>query len=67
MLHSREKKMSTPNEYESVLLQNDGSNFLPWSIHILDAFRAISHPVERIVDASIPLLVVDWRSNYKIF
>ena len=43
---------------------NNGSNFLPWSIHVLDVFRAISPLVERIVDASIPLLVVDW-SNYK--
>ena len=56
--------MSTPNESELVLLQNDGSNFLPWSIYVLDAFRAISPLVERIVDASISLLVVDW-SNYK--
>ena len=47
-----------------MLLQNDGSNFLSWSIHLLNAFRAISPLVERIVDASIPLLVVDW-SNYK--
>ena len=56
--------MSTPNESEQVLLQNDGSNFQAWSIHVLDVFRAISPLVERIVDASIPLLVVDW-SNYK--
>ena len=56
--------MSTPIELEPVLLQNDGSNFLSWSIHLLNAFRAISPLVERIVDASIPLLVVDW-SNYK--
>ena len=63
-LHRREKRMSTPIELEPVLLQNDGSNFLPWSIHVLDAFRAISPLVERIVDASIPLPVVDW-SNYK--
>jgi hypothetical protein len=47
-----------------VLLQNDGSNFLPWSIHVLNAFRAISPLVEHIVDASISLPVVDW-SNYK--
>ena len=50
--------MSTPNESEPVLLQNDGSNFLSWSIHILNAFRAIS------LLLSIPLLIVDW-SNYK--
>jgi hypothetical protein len=56
--------MSTPNESEPVLLQNDGSNFLPWSIHVLNAFRAISPLVEHIVDASISLPVVDW-SNYK--
>ena len=56
--------MSTPNESELVLLQNDGSNFLPWSIYVLDAFRAISPLVERIVDASIPLPIVDW-TNYK--
>ena len=56
--------MSTPNESELVLLQNDGSNFLPWSIYVLDAFRAISPLVECIVDASISLPVVDW-SNYK--
>jgi len=47
-----------------VLLQNDGSNFLPWSIHVFNAFRAISPLVEHIVDASIPLLAVNW-SNYK--
>ena len=56
--------MSTPIVLESVLLQNDGSNFVPWSIHVLNAFRAISPLVEHIVDASIPLSVVDW-SNYK--
>ena len=56
--------MSTPNESEPVLLQNDGSNFLSWSIHVLNAFSAISPLVERIVDASIPLPIVDW-SNYK--
>ena len=47
-----------------VLLQNDSSNFLSWSLHVLNAFRTISPLVERIVDASIPLPVVDW-SNYK--
>ena len=57
--------MSTPNELEPVLLQNDGSNFLSWSIHVLNAFKAISPLVEHIVDASIPLPIVDW-SNYKI-
>ena len=56
--------MSTPSESEPVLLQNDGSNFLPWSIHVLNTFRAISPLVEHIMDASIPLPVVDW-SNYK--
>jgi hypothetical protein len=56
--------MSTPNESEPVLLQNDGSNFLSWSIHVRNAFRAISPLVEHIVDACIPLSVVDW-SNYK--
>ena len=56
--------MSTPNESEPVLLQNDGSNFLSWSIHVLNAFRAISPLVEHIVDASIPLPLVDW-SRYK--
>ena len=56
--------MSTPIELEPVLLQNDGSNFLPWSIHVLNAFRDISPLVEHIVDASIPLPIVDW-SNYK--
>ena len=56
--------MSTPNESKPVLLQNDGSNFLSWSIHVLNALRAISPLVEHIVDASIPLPIVDW-SNYK--
>ena len=56
--------MSTPIELEPVLLQNDGSNFLPWSLHVLNAFRDISPLVEHIVDASIPLSIVDW-SNYK--
>ena len=56
--------MSTPIELEPVLLQNDGSNFLTWSIHVLNAFRDISPLVEHIVDASIPLSIVDW-SNYK--
>ena len=56
--------MSTPIELEPVLLQNDGSNFLPWSIHVLNAFRDISPLVEHIVFASIPLPIVDW-SNYK--
>jgi hypothetical protein len=56
--------MSTPIELEFVLLQNDGLNFLSWSIHVLNAFRAISPLVEHIVDASIPLPIVDW-SNYK--
>ena len=56
--------MLTPNESEPVLLQNDGSKFLPWSIYVLNAFRAISPLVECIMDASIPLPVVDW-SNYK--
>ena len=32
--------------------------------HVLNAFRAISPLVERIVDASISLPIVDW-SNYK--
>ena len=63
-LHRREKRMSTPIELEPVLLQNDGSNFLPWSIHVLNAFRDISPLVEHIVFASIPLPIVDW-SNYK--
>jgi hypothetical protein len=53
-----------PIEPELVLLQNDGSNFLPWSIHVLNAFRAISSLIECIVDASISLPIVDW-SNYK--
>jgi hypothetical protein len=44
-----------PIEPEPVLLQNDGSNFLPWSIHVLNAFRAISSLIERIVDESISL------------
>jgi hypothetical protein len=56
--------MSTPNESEPVLLQNDDLNFLSWSIHVCSAFRAISPLVEHIVDASRPLPVVDW-SNYK--
>ena len=56
--------MLTHNELEPVPLQNDGSNFLSWSIHVLNAFRAISPLVEHIVDASIPLPIVDW-SNYK--
>ena len=56
--------MSTPIKLEPVFLQNDGSNFLPWSIHILNAFRTISPLTEHIVDASIPLPIVDW-SNYK--
>ena len=56
--------MSTPIELEPVLLQNDGSNFLPWSIHVLNAFRHISPIVEHIEFASIPLPIVDW-SNYK--
>ena len=56
--------MSTPNESEPVLLQNDGSNFLSWSLHVLNAFRTISPLFEHIVDASIPLPIVDW-SNYK--
>ena len=56
--------MLTPNESEPVLLQNDGSNFLPWSIHVLNIFRIISSVVEHIVYASIPLSIVDW-SNYK--
>ena len=56
--------MSTPIELEPVLFQNDGSNFLPWSIHVLNAFRDISPLVEHIVFASIPLPIVDW-SNYK--
>ena len=56
--------MSTPIELEPAFLQNDGSNFLPWSINVLNAFRGISPLVEHIVDASIPLPIVDW-SNYK--
>ena len=56
--------MSTPIELEPMLLQNDGSNFLSWSIHVLNAFRAINPLVERIVDASIPLPIVNW-TNYK--
>ena len=52
-LHRREKRMLAPIELEPMLLQNDGSNFLPWSIHILNAFRDISPLVEHIVDASI--------------
>ena len=56
--------MSTPIKSEPVLLQNDGSNFLPWSINVLNAFRDISPLVEHIVDASIPLPIADW-SNYK--
>jgi hypothetical protein len=57
--------MSTPIELDPVLLQNDSSNFLSWSIHVLNAFRAISPLIKHIVDASIPLPIVDW-SNYKI-
>jgi len=56
--------MSTANESEMVLLQNDGSNFLSWSFHVLNAFRAISPLTEHIVDTSIPLPIVDW-SNFK--
>ena len=56
--------MSTPIKLEPVLLQSEGLNFLPWSIHILNAFRDISPFVEHIVDVSIPLPIVDW-SNYK--
>ena len=58
-LHRREKRMSTSIELEPVLLQNDGSNFLPWSIHVFNAFRDISPLVENIMDASIPLPIVD--------
>ena len=58
-LHRREKRMSTPIKLELVLLQNDGSNFLPWSIHVLNTFRDISPLVEHIMDASIPLPIVD--------
>ena len=58
-LHRREKRMPTPIELELVLRQNDGSNFLLWSIHVLNAFRDISPLVEHIVDASIPLSIVD--------
>ena len=53
-----------PNVSEPVLLQNDGLNFLSWSIHVLNTFRSISPLIECIVDASIPLSIVDW-SNYK--
>ena len=56
--------MSTPIELEPMLLQNDGSNFQTWSLHVLNIFRAISPLVEHIVDANIPLPIVDW-SNYK--
>ena len=63
-LHRRKKRMLTPIELEPALLQNDGLNFLPWSIHVVNAFRDISPLVEHIVDASIPLHIVDW-SNYK--
>ena len=63
-LYRREKRMSTSIELEPVLLQNEGLNFLPWSIHVLNAFRHISSIVEHIVFASIPLPIVDW-SNYK--
>ena len=51
--------MSTPTELEPMLLQNDGSNFLSWSIHVLNVFRDISPLVEHIVDASIPFPIVD--------
>ena len=61
-LHRREKRMSMPIELEPVLLQNDGSNFLSWSIHVLTAFRDISPLVEHIVDACIPLPIVDWSN-----
>jgi hypothetical protein len=47
-----------------VLLQNDGSNILSWSIYVLNAFSAISPLVEHIVDTSIPLPLVNW-SSYK--
>ena len=56
--------MLMPIKLEHVLLQNDSSNFLSWSLHVVDAFRTISPLVEHTVDASIPLPVVDW-SNYK--
>ena len=55
--------MSTPIELKPVLLQNDGSTFLPLSIHVLNAFRDISPLVEHIVDVSIPLPIVDWSNN----
>ena len=58
--------MSTPNEPELVLLQNDGSNFLSWSIHVLNAFRDISPLIDPNVDASIPLAIVDWGATTKI-
>ena len=63
-LHRREKRMSTPIELEPVPLHNDGSNFLPCSIHVLNIFRTISPLVEHIVYINIPLPIVDW-SNYK--
>ena len=53
-----------PKVPKPVILQNDGSNFLSWSIYVLTAFRTISPLVEHIVDASISLPIVDW-SNYK--
>ena len=56
--------MSMPNEPEPVILQNDGSNFLSWSIYVFNAFRAASPLIEYIVDASISIPIVDW-SNYK--
>ncbi len=56
--------MSMPNEPEPVILQNDGSNFLSWSIYVFNAFRTASPLIEHIVDASISIPIVDW-SNYK--
>jgi len=51
---------------DPILLQNDGLNFLSWSIHVLNTFQTISPLVEQIVDASISHSIVDWFSYKNI-
>jgi len=51
---------------DPIVLQIDGSNFLPWSIHVLNTFQTISPLVEQIVDASIPHSIDDWFSYKNI-
>jgi hypothetical protein len=53
---SQKNKKTTPKENKEVTLEillSDGSNYDSWSTRVIDAFRAMDHQLEQILDKSI--------------